>query len=128
MTSLRDQLLSGTIVPDYTRNRFTAFVAPTPAPTPKPTQVKFPPAPPPIAIDVLLADTLERNLPPIKNISLLEHTTRAALLFALRRTRGNQTHAAAMLGINHITLRKRCARHSVDPQMFGSCHGQPEAK
>lgn len=130
MTSLHDQIMSGALVPDYTHDQFITYAPPPPppAPTPKWGRVTLPPAPTAIAIDQLLADTLERTLSPVKVTSLIDHATRAVILFALRRSGGNQVRAAAMLGINRMTLRKRCARHSVDPLMFGSCHGQPEAK
>jgi len=84
-----------------------------------PMKASLPPMAPPIEIDTLLADTLERNLHPIKVTSLLEHTTRAALIFAMRRTHGNQSRAADILGIGRYTLGKWCVKFHVDPLLFG---------
>src|SRR5262249_45595760 len=96
-------------------------------PAPTPVRVNIPPTPPPIAIDKLVADTLEKNLQPIRVTSLIEHMTRAAILFALQRCGGNQVRAAAILGINRMTLRKRCTRYRVDPLLFGTHAGPNEA-
>lgn len=125
MPTIREQVLAGTAVPDYVHQRFVSFEAPPAASAPRPTRTALPPAPQPIAIDTLLADTLERSLQPIKVTSLLQHAQRAALLFAVKRAKGNQLRAAAILGVNRATLRKWCDKHQVDPLLFG---GRPRVK
>lgn len=125
MTTIREQVLAGTAVPDYDNQRFVSFEAPTSGPAPMPKAVNLPAPPPPIAIDTLLADTLERSLQPIRVTSLLEHTNRAAVLFAVRRAKGNQLRAAAILGVNRVTMRKWCNKYRVDPLLFG---GRPRVQ
>ena len=45
-------------------------------------------------------------------------TEKPLLESVLTRVRGNQTHAAEMLGINRNTLRKRLGELAIDPEEF----------
>lgn len=137
MATIHEQVLAGTAVPDYANNRFVACEAPPAAPDPVPAAISVP-APkrkiadipslaPAVAIDMLVADTLEKHLQPIRVTSLLDHTTRAAIVFALTRSKGNQSRAAAILGINRMSLRKKCSRYQLDPVLFGGRPGNQKA-
>ncbi|CEJ88093.1 hypothetical protein HYPGJ_31589 [Hyphomicrobium sp. GJ21] len=111
----------GTVVLDYALGAFRQL-HPQRTEDPRPPQAIPPTAH--LAVDLLIADTLERNLPPQQVTRILEAVHRASVLFALRRAHGNQRRAAAMLGMNRITFKKWCMRFQMDPSEFGGT-GQP---
>lgn len=50
--------------------------------------------------------------------SLLDVVEKPLIETTLRRTRGNQIRAAAVLGINRNTLRAKMRRLQIDPSLF----------
>lgn len=50
--------------------------------------------------------------------SLLDIVEKPLIETTLRRTRGNQIRAAAVLGINRNTLRTKIKRLNIDPELY----------
>jgi two-component system nitrogen regulation response regulator GlnG len=50
--------------------------------------------------------------------SLLDVVEKPLIETTLRRTRGNQIRAAAVLGINRNTLRTKIKRLNIDPELY----------
>lgn len=122
--TIREQILLGTVVPDYTNDRFTP-PAPLPTPVPLPPvpafkgrEIRYAPPPAIPRIDTLIADTLDGALEGRRIIDLLLHTRKAAVLFAVRRAKGNQSRAAEILGVGRMTLRNWCNQFHIDPALY----------
>ena len=71
-------------------------------------------------LSVAIAEWLERTNPPSGTLHRKAQAAFEKPLFeeVLRRTGGNQLRAAAMLGINRNTLRKRLSDLSIDAELF----------
>jgi DNA-binding NtrC family response regulator len=133
MNLIRQQIAAGAVVPDYQSNRFIAYRAPEPSPAaeakqpPVKTVYVLSPTAAASSVEALLNEALQSQLKPVFLKTFVQDATRAALLFAMRRAKGNRVRAAAMLGINRNTLRSWCAKHHVDPLMFGGRVNAKEA-
>lgn len=133
MNLIREQIAEGALVPDYQSNSFIAYQAPKPPQRLKPEQpvVKkvyvLSPMKPVPSVEALFAEALHSQVKPNFLKTFIRDATRAALLFAMRRAKGNRVRAAAMLGINRNTLKSWCATYDVDPVVFGGRTSAKEA-
>jgi DNA-binding protein Fis len=77
------------------------------------------------AIEMLSSSQLLGDMRPdvSRGVNFYEEVTRfevSMIETAMRFTRGNQVHAAALLGLNHTTLNSKIKRYKIDRRVFST--------